>query len=75
MNGDPPQRIPVVEYHDWEYNIEMPPAGLVFGRDTAKPMDRIERRRESWRRSSRKYRAIQSARKRQATLFGKEDDT
>jgi hypothetical protein len=28
-----------------------------FGKDVDKPMDKEERRRESWRRSSRKYRA------------------
>jgi chaperonin GroES len=41
-----------------------------FGLDVDRPMDKTESRRDSWRRSSRKYRATQARERAQATLFG-----
>ena len=43
-----------------------------FGMDEDKPMDRTERLHDSWRRSSRKYRAKKARERAQATLFDEE---
>ena len=40
-----------------------------FGKDVDKPMNKKEARQESWRRSSRKYRATQARERAQETLF------
>jgi hypothetical protein len=42
---------------------------VIFGVDKDKPMTKVESRRESWRRSSRKYRATQARERAQSTLF------
>lgn len=47
---------------------------LLFGQDEDKPMTKEESRRESWRRSSRKYRATQARERAQSVLFEESDE-
>lgn len=48
------------------------PGAPEFGVDVDKPMTKHERRQESWRRSSRKYRAVKARERAQETLFDEE---